>query len=129
MNYQEALDYIHSVTWMGSRPGLSRTQELTERIGRPQDSLRFIHVAGTNGKGSVCAMLSSILTAAGYKTGLFTSPYITEFNERIRFCGENESLVFLLLNLLRRLQDIGTVPAIDFSKYAEGIKSSIYKQT
>ena len=89
MTYSEALDYIHSVTWMGSRPGLSRTQELTERIGRPQDSLRFIHVAGTNGKGSTSAMTAAILTAAGYRVGLYTSPYVLRFNERMRVDGQD----------------------------------------
>jgi dihydrofolate synthase/folylpolyglutamate synthase len=59
--------------------------------GNPQDSLRFVHVAGTNGKGSFCSMLSSILTDAGYKTGLYTSPYIYRFNERMRVNGEDIS--------------------------------------
>ena len=91
MNYEEAIEYIHSVTWRGSRPGLERITELTNMLGNPEDSLRFIHVAGTNGKGSTCAMLSSILSAAGYKVGLFTSPFVEEFNERIMYCGENIS--------------------------------------
>lgn len=91
MNYEEAIEYIHSVKWRGSRPGLERITELTNMLGNPEDSLRFIHVAGTNGKGSTCAMLSSILSAAGYKVGLFTSPFVEEFNERIMYCGENIS--------------------------------------
>ena len=89
MTYQEALDYIHSVCWKGSRPGLERTIELTERLGRPQDTLKFIHVAGTNGKGSTSAMLASILQQAGYKVGLYTSPFILRFNERMRINGED----------------------------------------
>ena len=89
MTYKEALEYIHSVTWMGSRPGLSRITELCEKMNNPQNSLRFVHVAGTNGKGSFCCMLSEILSAAGYRVGLFTSPFIKEFNERIRINGEN----------------------------------------
>ena len=87
MTYQEALDYIHSTCWKGSRPGLERTIELTSRLGRPQDSLKFIHVAGTNGKGSTSAMLASILQKAGYKVGLYTSPFILRFNERMRING------------------------------------------
>ena len=83
MNYTEALAYIHSVTWKGSRPGLERITELLSRLGDPQDKLKFIHVAGTNGKGSFCSMTDSVLRAAGYHTGLFVSPYIKEFNERI----------------------------------------------
>lgn len=83
MTYEEALQYIHSVSWMGSRPGLSRIKELCDKLGNPENSLSCIHVAGTNGKGSVCSMLSSILVAAGYNTGLYTSPYVERFNERI----------------------------------------------
>ena len=58
-------------------------------MGNPQDELKYVHVAGTNGKGSTCSMLASILEKAGYKTGLFTSPHIYEFNERIKINGEN----------------------------------------
>jgi dihydrofolate synthase/folylpolyglutamate synthase len=89
MTYIQALDYIHSVCWKGSRPGLSRTIELTDRLGKPQDSLKFIHIAGTNGKGSTSAMLASILQKAGYKVGLYTSPFILRFNERMRIDGQD----------------------------------------
>ncbi|MBQ3055917.1 MAG: bifunctional folylpolyglutamate synthase/dihydrofolate synthase, partial [Clostridia bacterium] len=95
MTYREAVDYIHSVVWKGSRPGLSRITELLSLLGNPQDALRFIHIAGTNGKGSTSAMTESILREAGYRTGLFVSPYIKSFNERICFCGkpiENDAL-------------------------------------
>ncbi len=88
MNYEEALSFIHSTEWQGSRPGLSRITELMGKLGNPQESLKIIHVAGTNGKGSFCAMLDSVLRAAGYKTGLFTSPYIEFFEERIQVGGE-----------------------------------------
>lgn len=91
MNYGEAIDYIHSVNWTFCKPGLERVRELCAALGDPQDSLKFIHVAGTNGKGSFCAMTESILRHAGYKVGLFTSPYIVEFNERMRIDGENIS--------------------------------------
>ena len=89
MNYYKTIEYIHSVSWKGSRPGLERISELCAKLGHPEDSLRFIHVAGTNGKGSVCRMLSCILEDAGYRTGLFTSPFVEDFNERIMFNGEN----------------------------------------
>ena len=89
MTYEEALRFIHSVDWKGSRPGLERISVLCERLGHPENDLKFVHIAGTNGKGSVSAMLDSILRAAGYRTGLFTSPYIERFNERIRFDGED----------------------------------------
>lgn len=88
MTINEALSYIHSVCWKGSIPGLGRTQELLRRIGDPQDRLKFIHIAGTNGKGSTAAMLASILRTAGYRTGLYTSPYIICFNERMQVNGE-----------------------------------------
>lgn len=79
--------YINTPRWQESRLGLDRIRELLERLGRPQDGLRFVHVAGTNGKGSACAYLASILQAAGYRTGLFTSPYIERFEERIQVDG------------------------------------------
>lgn len=89
MTYNEALNYIHSVTWKGSRPGLERTKELLLLMGNPEKKLKFIHIAGTNGKGSTASMSASILQKAGYITGLYTSPYIFEFNERMRVDGEN----------------------------------------
>lgn len=98
MTYEEALNYIHSVNWTFCKPGLERITALCEALGNPQDGLRFVHVAGTNGKGSFCAMTASILQAAGYRTGLFTSPYIKVFNERMMVDGtmiSNEELVEL----------------------------------
>ena len=91
MNYTEALEYIHGVSWTFCKPGLDRIRTLCAALGNPQDSLKFVHVAGTNGKGSFCSMLDSILRAEGYNVGLYTSPYITEFNERMRVGGENIS--------------------------------------
>jgi dihydrofolate synthase/folylpolyglutamate synthase len=87
MNVNEALEYIHSVCWKGSIPGLSRTFELLEKMGNPQNKLKFIHIAGTNGKGSTAAMTASILRKAGYCTGLYTSPYIYTFHERMQVDG------------------------------------------
>ena len=84
MTYQEALKKIHSLNRFGSRPGLERVKRLLTDMGNPQDYTKFVHVAGTNGKGSVCAILSSVLKSAGYKTGLFISPFITDFCERIQ---------------------------------------------
>lgn len=90
MNGKEAIAYIESRT-ASTRLGLCRTRELLAMLGDPQKKLRFVHVAGTNGKGSACAMLSSVLEASGYRVGLFTSPYIRVFNERIQINGENIS--------------------------------------
>ena len=89
MNYNEAIEYIHSVNWTFCKPGLERVNELCHALGDPQNSLKFIHVAGTNGKGSFCAMTDSILRRAGYKVGLFTSPYIVRFNERMKIDGRD----------------------------------------
>ena len=88
MNYEECLAYIHSVKWRGSKPGLSRTRELLGRLGNPEKKLKFVHIAGTNGKGSCAAAIASILRASGYNTGLFTSPYLFRFNERMQIDGE-----------------------------------------
>ena len=87
MNVNEAIAYIHSVFWKGSVPGLGRTQELLRRIGNPEKKLKFVHISGTNGKGSTASMTASILTKAGYRTGLYTSPYIYRFHERMQVNG------------------------------------------
>lgn len=88
----DPIAYINEPRWQESRLGLDRIRELLDRLGRPQDRLRFVHVAGTNGKGSTCAYLAAILQAAGLRTGLFTSPYLVAFEERIRVDGVNISL-------------------------------------
>ena len=89
MTPQEAVAYIENYTWSASRLGLERTRELLHALGDPQKQLKFIHVAGSNGKGSTCAMLESILRCAGYRTGLYISPYIQQFCERIQIGGHN----------------------------------------
>lgn len=83
--------YINDPDWHTSVYGLDRIRELLKRLGNPQERLKFVHVGGTNGKGSVCAYLDSVLRHAGYTCGLFTSPYIETFEERIRVNGENIS--------------------------------------
>ena len=88
MNVQEALAYISGVEFFGSKPGLERIGELLEKLGNPQQGLQFVHIAGTNGKGSCAAMTASVLKAAGYKTGLYTSPYLYRFNERMQINGK-----------------------------------------
>ena len=87
MNATEAIAYIHSVCWKGSVPGLGRTQTLLAKMGNPEKKLKFVHIAGTNGKGSTAAMTASILRKAGYRTGLYTSPYIYRFHERMQVDG------------------------------------------
>ena len=107
MNYEQALTYIHSVNWTFCKPGLERITALCRALGDPQKKLRFIHVAGTNGKGSTSAMLASILQSAGYRTGLYTSPYIRTFCERIRIDGENipEDALATLTERIRPIAD------------------------
>ena len=104
MNVNEAIEYIHSVCWKGSIPGLGRTQKLLEKMGNPEKDLKFIHIAGTNGKGSTAAMTASILRKAGYRTGLYTSPFLQQYQERIRLNG-----VPLTDDLMVRLQQLQAV--------------------
>ncbi len=87
MSYQSTLDYIHSVKWQKRKPGLSRTRQLLTALGSPERKLRFVHIAGTNGKGSTAACIASCLQESGYRVGLYTSPYINRFNERIQVNG------------------------------------------
>ena len=87
MDYKEALEYINKTEWFGSRPGLERITELLEKLGNPQNGMKFVHIAGTNGKGSCAAMTASVLKAAGYKNWLFTSPYLYRFTERMQING------------------------------------------
>ena len=88
MGPDEAVQYYHSLERFGIRPGLENIRALCRKLGDPQKRLRCVHVAGTNGKGSTCTEIASVLTAAGYRTGLYTSPYVIEFRERIRLNGE-----------------------------------------
>lgn len=84
MTYPEAIQFLYGLRLFGTKLGLENTFRLAELCGNPHDRLRFIHVAGTNGKGSTCAMLESIYRAAGFRTGLFTSPHLVSFTERIQ---------------------------------------------
>ncbi|NLK95382.1 MAG: bifunctional folylpolyglutamate synthase/dihydrofolate synthase [Clostridiales bacterium] len=89
MTYNEAMDYIHEVGNFGSNYGLERTYRLLEVLGNPQKDLKLIHIAGTNGKGSTTAIITELLIEKGYKVGMYTSPYIEEFEERIQINGNN----------------------------------------
>ncbi len=88
MNYDESVKYIHSMKKFGIKPGLERISYLCEKLGEPQNDLKFVHVVGTNGKGSVSTMLSESFIAGGSRTGLFISPYVSSFNERIQIDSE-----------------------------------------
>ena len=105
MDYKQALEYINGASWRGSRLGLERITELLSRLGNPQSELKFVHVAGTNGKGSICAMLASIMHRAGLKTGLYTSPYLRRFNERMQINGkqiEDDTLAEIVTEIQRQ---------------------------
>ena len=101
MTYKQAVDYIHSLLVFGIKPGLERLNVLLEKLENPQDNLKFIHIAGTNGKGSTSTMISNALISANYKTGLFTSPYVFDFCERIRINDKN-----IIYRLTRRKDTI-----------------------
>ncbi len=87
MTVNESINYIHAHYWKDSTPGLERIRDLLNRIGNPEKKLKYVHIAGTNGKGSTAAMTASILAKAGYRVGLFTSPYIYRFHERMQVNG------------------------------------------
>lgn len=89
MTGKEAISYIENVPWQGTRLGLERTQELLAKLGNPEKQLRFVHIAGTNGKGSTASMTASVLRQAGYVTGLYISPFLQVFNERMSVNGAN----------------------------------------
>jgi len=83
-DYERCLEYLYSLQKFGIKFGLSATAHLLDRLGNPHRNLNFIHIAGSNGKGSVGAMISSILTEAGYRVGYYTSPHLVDFTERFR---------------------------------------------
>jgi dihydrofolate synthase/folylpolyglutamate synthase len=87
MTYPETLSFIYGLARFGMKPGLERISVLLKTLGNPHDEIRAVHVVGTNGKGSTAAFLASIVAAAGYRVGLFTSPHLTHFTERIRISG------------------------------------------
>lgn len=132
MTYEQALKKIHSLDKFGSRPGLDRIQKLFSMLSSSLLEQKFIHVAGTNGKGSVCQMLSSVLTQSGYKTGLFISPYITDFRERIQINNELISKEELtqavedLFPLIEKLNEQGII--ITEFEFLTALSFYIYKQ-
>lgn len=105
MTFSEAMDYISSVSKKGSVLGLDTTRELCKRVGNPQDKLKFVHIAGTNGKGSTLAFISTVLTVSGYRTGRYISPVIYNYCEKIQVDGEN-------------------IPTGDVAQYVEIIKKA-----
>lgn len=103
MTYEEAMNYISSVGRFGSNYGLERTFRLLELLGNPHEKIKLIHIAGTNGKGSTTAMITKILRGFGYKVGMYTSPYLEEFEERMQINGINIPKD-ILVNLLEKVK-------------------------
>ena len=116
MTFEESMNYLHSLTRFGIKPGTDRMLSLLDALGNPQDSLKYIHVAGTNGKGSTCYMCASVLKEAGYKTGLFVSPYVVCFNERIQIDFNNipDSDFALLATQVREAREKADVVITEF---------------
>src|SRR5690606_19749810 len=105
--YAEAVEWITGLMPMGIRPGLKRMETFMEKLGHPERRLKFIHVAGTNGKGSTCAFLTKVLLRNGYAVGTFTSPYMEKFTNRLRFNGQDigEEELLMLANRIKPLAD------------------------
>ena len=114
MTYAEALEHLHGLAVFGARFGLGTTQRMAAAAGNPHERLRFIHVAGTNGKGSTCAMLESVYRAAGYRVGLFTSPHLVSFRERMQV---NRQLISEA-DVARLVEDVISVQRSVFSREA-----------
>ncbi|PLX31890.1 MAG: bifunctional folylpolyglutamate synthase/dihydrofolate synthase, partial [Clostridiales bacterium] len=109
MDYKEAIEYIHGTYRFGSKLGLENIRKLLFKLDNPQVGLKVIHVAGTNGKGSTCAFMNSVLYEAGYRVGLYTSPYLEVFNERIQINGnpiENERLAELTQRVKEKVDEL-----------------------
>ncbi|MEM5781162.1 MAG: folylpolyglutamate synthase/dihydrofolate synthase family protein, partial [Lawsonibacter sp.] len=114
MNLTQALEFIQPTAITQTRLGLDRIRELMRRLGDPQNDLRFVHVAGTNGKGSVCTMLASILQQAGYTTGLYTSPHLLSIHERMRVNGDaitSKELIRLAEEVKPAVDQMADVPS------------------
>src|SRR5712672_2950289 len=109
MTYPEAIQFLYSLRWFGAKFGLENTLKLAAMAGDPHRQLRFIHVAGTNGKGSTCAMFESIYRAAGLRVGLFTSPHLVSFGERIQVNRQpiSEPEIARLVTWIRSLLEEG----------------------
>lgn len=119
---KEAIDYMESLPRFGSKlTDLSRMKRLCTLLGNPEEKLKFIHIAGTNGKGSTSSMLTSILVESGYKTGTYTSPYLEHFSERIRINQqdiEDEKLVLATNAVIKALEQLHIEnPSIAFSQF------------
>lgn len=121
IEYQQILEKIASVAKFPKKPGLTRIKKLLDLMGNPQNNLKFVHVAGTNGKGTTCSYISSVLKESEYKTGLFTSPYVIDFTERFQINGEmiskkelinHAKYVFSFVNQLDEITEFEFITAV-----------------
>lgn len=111
MNYNQALEYIHSFERFGSKLGLERISRLLELMGNPQNKLKYVHIAGTNGKGSTTTITSNILINSGYNVGTYISPYIIDFRERIQLNGNmisKEDLIYEVENIIPFIEKLNS---------------------
>jgi dihydrofolate synthase/folylpolyglutamate synthase len=124
MTYTETIDFLYGIRLFGQKLGLETTQYLLGLMDNPQDSLRFIHIAGTNGKGSVAAMLQTVLSGAGYKTGLYTSPHLVSFCERFQVdgrCIPESEVVRLVENIRPVLEKVAAHPEFHAPTFFEAV--------
>ena len=124
MTYADTIDFLYGIRLFGQKLGLETTQYLLRLMGNPQDSLRFIHIAGTNGKGSVAAMLQAMLSAAGYKTALYTSPHLVSFCERFQIDGQciaEAEVVRLVEEIKPLLEKVGAHPEFRAPTFFEAV--------
>jgi len=117
MNYRQSIAYLESFKRYGIRLGLDRIRQLLSSLGDPQNNFRSIHIAGTNGKGSVAAMLSSILTRAGFKVGLYTSPHLVDYTERVRINEKDVSKAKFALAVEKVKKVIDKLPDMGLTEF------------
>ena len=124
MNYRDTLEYLYRLRLFGTKLGLENIEHLAVALGSPQNRLKFIHVAGTNGKGSVCAYLNSIYKKSGYKVGMFTSPHLVRFGERIQVNGKpivDEHLIKLVAKVRSALPELPDQISPTFFEFLTGM--------
>ena len=124
MNYRDTLEYLYRLRLFGTKLGLGNIEHLANALGKPHDRLKFIHVAGTNGKGSVCAYLNNIYKQAGYKVGMFTSPHLVRFGERLQINGEpiaDDCLIKLVAKVRNTLPKLPDQIAPTFFEFLTGM--------
>ena len=121
LNYKEIVDYIEEIPKFTTKNPLDHTKELLARLGNPQNQQKVIHVAGTNGKGSVCAYLDSMLRAGGYCVGLFTSPHLVKINERFKINGQmiSDDTFVQAFEQIKRIIDEAVAEGLDHPSYFE----------